>query len=283
MSSILMNYGAMVALQTLNTVNDDMLDTQTSISTGKEVASAKDDAAKWSISKAMESDVAGFEGVEENIALAEATVSVASAGAEMIVEKMVEIKELLVSASAENVDHAKIQDQITNKAEQIDEIINTASFNGVNLLQDDVNGAGANSIDVLISMDRTGPGGAPTATTLTVASAGIEDASGYATTFASLVTDADTARTSLNNFEGTLSGVIDATTALGATAARLEDQSDFVGRLVDAMTQGISAMVDTNMEEASARLNALETQQELAVQSLGIANDAPSALMQLFR
>ena len=42
-------------------------------------------------------------------------------------------------------------------------------------------------------------------------------------------------------------------------------------------------MVDTNMEEASARLNALETQQELAVQSLGIANDAPSSLMQLFR
>ena len=283
MSSILTNYGAMVALQTLNSVNDDMLDTQTSISTGKEVGTAKDDAAKWSISKAMESDIVGFEGVEENIAMAEATVSVASAGAEMIVDKMIEIKELLISASAENVDHGKIQDQITNKAAQIDEIINTASFNGVNLLQDDVNGAGDSSIDVLISMDRSGPGGTPTATTLTVNSAGIEDASGYETSFANLVTDADTARTSLNNFEATMTTIIDATTALGATAARLEDQSDFVSTLVDAMTQGISAMVDTNMEEASARLNALETQQELAVQSLGIANDAPSSLMQLFR
>lgn len=283
MSSILTNYGAMVALQTLNAVNDEMLDTQTSISTGKEVASAKDDAAKWSISKTMESDIVGFEGVEENIAMAEATVSVASAGAEMIVEKMTEIKELLVSASAENVDHGKIQNEITNKAEQIDEIINTASFNGINLLQDDVNGAGDSSIDVLISMERTGPGGTPTATTLTVNSAGIEDAAGYATSFASLATDAATARTSLDNFEATLSGMIDATTALGATAARLEDQSDFVSSLIDAMTLGISTMVDTNMEEASARLNALETQQELAVQSLGIANDAPSSLMQLFR
>ena len=283
MSSILTNYGAMVALQTLNAVNDEMLDTQTSISTGKEVASAKDDAAKWSISKTMESDIVGFEGVEENIAMAEATVSVASAGAEMIVEKMTEIKELLVSASAENVDHGKIQNEITNKAEQIDEIINTASFNGINLLQDDVNGAGDSSIDVLISMERTGPGGTPTATTLTVNSAGIEDAAGYATSFASLATDAATARTSLDNFEATLSGMIDATTALGATAARLDDQSDFVSTLIDAMTLGISTMVDTNMEEASARLNALETQQELAVQSLGIANDAPSSLMQLFR
>lgn len=283
MSSILTNYGAMVALQTLNAVNDEMLDTQTSISTGKEVASAKDDAAKWSISKTMESDIVGFEGVEENIAMAEATVSVASAGAEMIVEKMTEIKELLVSASAENVDHGKIQNEITNKAEQIDEIINTASFNGINLLQDDVNGAGDSSIDVLISMERIGPGGTPTATTLTVNSAGIEDAAGYATSFASLATDAATARTSLDNFEATLSGMIDATTALGATAARLEDQSDFVSSLIDAMTLGISTMVDTNMEEASARLNALETQQELAVQSLGIANDAPSSLMQLFR
>lgn len=283
MSSILNNYGAMVALQTLNSVNDELSDAQTAISTGKEVSSAKDDAAKWSIAKTMESDIAGFEGVEENIALAEATVAVASAGAELVVEKMIEVKELLISASAENVDHAKIQDEITRKAEQIDEIINTASFNGVNLLQDDVNGAGASSMDVLISFERSGPSGTPTGVTMAVDSAGIEDASTYATSFASLATDAGTARTSLDAFDDTLGGVIDATAALGASATRLEDQSEFISTLVDSMTLGISAMVDTNMEEASARLNALQTQQELAVQSLGIANDAPSSLMQLFR
>ena len=76
---------------------------------------------------------------------------------------------------------------------------------------------------------------------------------------------------------------IEGAASLGAAAARLEDQSDFVSKLVDSMTMGVSTMTDTNMEEASARLQALQTQQELAVQSLTIANEAPGTLLQLFQ
>ena len=71
--------------------------------------------------------------------------------------------------------------------------------------------------------------------------------------------------------------------SLGADSARLEDQSEFVSNLVDSMTMGVSTMTDTDMEEASARLSALQTQQDLATQSLTIANEAPSSLLQLFR
>ena len=156
MSSILTNNGAMVALQTLKSVNDDLNQTQTSISTGKEVGTAKDNAAVWAISKTMDSDIAGFEAIEDGLAVGEATVAVASAGAEQIVEKLTEMKELIVSAQSENVSHDKIQTDIDSKVEQVEAIISAAQFNGANLLAFDVDGNGATNVGVLASLDREG-------------------------------------------------------------------------------------------------------------------------------
>ena len=79
MSSILTNNSAMVALQTLKGINGDLVKTQNAISTGKDIAGAKDNSAIWAISKVMESDVAGFNAVSDSLALGEATVQVASA------------------------------------------------------------------------------------------------------------------------------------------------------------------------------------------------------------
>ena len=282
MSSILTNNGAMVALQTLKTVNNDLEDTQKSISTGKEVGTAKDNAAVYAISKTMESDVAGFEAIEQGLAVGEATVAVASAGAEQIVDTLTEIKELIISGQSENVDHAKIQQDITSKTDQVTAIINAAQFNGANLLKTDIDGNSTTDLGVLASLDREGAGGTVTAVEITVSTVDFEadlDFSASLTT----ITNAATAASALEDIEALLNVAIEGAAALGADAARIEDQADFVGKLTDAMTMGISTMTDTNMEEASARLNALQTQQELAVQSLTIANEAPSSLMQLFR
>jgi len=281
MSSILTNNGAMVALQTLKSVNDDLNQTQTSISTGKEVGTAKDNSAVWAISKTMESDISGFEAIEEGLAVGEATVAVASAGAEQIVEKLTEMKELIVSAQSENVDHATIQTDIDSKVEQIDAIISAAQFNGANLLASDVDGAGATSVGVLASLDRVGAGGTVTAVEISVDTVDFESSLDLASM--TQISDSASAASALGEIEAYLQTAITGAAALGADAARLEDQSEFVGNLVDSMTQGVSTMTDTNMEEASARLSALQTQQDLATQSLTIANEAPSSLLQLFR
>ena len=282
MTSILTNNGAMVALQTLQSVNNNLTDAQNQISTGKSVGSASDNAAVWAISKTMESDVAGFEAISEGLAVGEATVSVASAGAEQIVEKLTEIKELIVSAQSENVDHAKIQNDITKKSEQVAAIIGAAQFNGANLLATDVDGAGATSVGVLASLDRVGATGTPTATEITIATVDFEANVDLASNLTA-ITDSATAATALGEIEAFLTTAIDGAAELGSDTARLEDQGEFVSKLTDAMKMGISSMTDTNMEEASARLKALQTQQQLAVQSLSIANSAPSSMMTLFR
>ncbi|MCA2009224.1 flagellin N-terminal helical domain-containing protein [Tritonibacter mobilis] len=280
MSSILTNNGAMVALQTLKSVNDDLSKTQTSISTGKEVGSAKDNSAVWAISKTMESDIAGFEAIEEGLSIGEATVAVASAGAEQIVEKLTEMKELIVSAQSENVDHEKIQTDITSKVEQITSIIDAAQFNGANLLKATVDGT-ATGLGVLASLDRVGAGGAVSAVEITVDSVDFETDLDLGSM--TQITDSASAASALGEIETYLQTAITGAASLGADAARLEDQSEFVSNLVDSMTLGVSTMTDTNMEEASARLSALQTQQDLATQSLTIANEAPSSLLQLFR
>lgn len=282
MSSILNNHGAVVALRTLKTINGTLDEVQNSISTGKRIGSAKDNAAVWSIAKTMESDISGFKAIEDSLALGEATVAVASAGAEQIVSKLTEIKELIVSAQSENVDHAKIQTDIASKVEQINAIISAAQFNGANLLASDIDGNGASSMGFLASLNRVGPGGSVTAQSITVASVDFESNLDLSSGLTA-ITDSASAASALAEIESYLQIAIDGAAALGASASRMEDQSDFVGKLVDAMEQGVSAMTDTDMEEASARLAALKTQQELAIQALTIANEAPRLLLQLFR
>ena len=65
--------------------------------------------------------------------------------------------------------------------------------------------------------------------------------------------------------------------------SRIATQSNFVGKLTDSLTSGIGSLVDADLEEASARLQALQVQQQLATQSLSIANQAPQNILSLFR
>ncbi len=89
------------------------------------------------------------------------------------------------------------------------------------------------------------------------------------------MSDATNAQASLANIETHLQTAINGAASLGAAARRLEDQGNFVSKLTDAMKSGIGTMVDADMEEASARLQALQVQQQLGIQSLSIANQSP--------
>jgi len=162
MSSILTNNSAMVALQTLKSINKDLSQTQNAISTGKDISSAKDNSSIWAISKVMESDVSGFKAVADSLALGESTVAVALAGAEQITNLLGEIKEKVVAATGENVDHTKLNNDVTELRNQITAIIGSSQFNGMNLLNQ-----GATNLTVLSSIDRNSTG-AVTAANITV-------------------------------------------------------------------------------------------------------------------
>ncbi len=97
------------------------------------------------------------------------------------------------------------------------------------------------------------------------------------------VTSSAGAKAALGSIETMIQTSISAAAAFGSAEKRIDIQSNFLSKLTDSLKAGIGSMVDADMEEASARLQALQTQQQLGIQSLSIANQAPKSIMSLFR
>ncbi len=287
MSSILTNNGAMVALQTLKGINASLAKTQDQISTGKDINNAKDDAAIWAISKVMESDVSSFKAVSKSLSLASGAISTANAAAETVQDLLGEIKAKFVAARDGNLDRATLQRDFGDLKAQIETTVKGSQFNGINLVNGD-QFDGASTFKALSALNRA-QDGTVTADTIdidltntdlrltggTVAALTNLDAVDLTT-----VTDWDAA---LATVEGAIGAAVEAASAFGSANKRIEIQSNFVMKLGDSMKSAIGALVDADMEEASARLQALQTQQQLGIQSLSIANQAPKSLLSLFR
>lgn len=171
MSSILTNNSAMVALQTLKSINKSLGQAQAMISTGKDVASARDNASVWAISKVMEADVKGFKGIADSLALGQSTVAVARNAAETVTDLLTDIKGKIVAAQEENVDREKIQTDIDALRSQIGSVVGAAQFNGLNLIQ------GTDDMNILSSLDRA-PSGTVTASNITVTRQDLTDSAG---------------------------------------------------------------------------------------------------------
>ncbi|QIR86114.1 flagellin [Paracoccus sp. AK26] len=290
MSSILTNNGAIVALQTLKNVNSSLNKAQSEISTGKSINNAQDNAAIWAVSKIMETDQSANKTIQSMLNVAGQTVATARVGAEEVGKLLTDIKNLAIGAASSTTEpeKAKITNDINLKFEQIAAVISGTQMNGVNLLKSAT--APAGELKVLGSLDRAAGTAVTTKNMITVDNVGLDTAlnldltTGATTSFTATTLDTDAARqTFIGAMETAISSVVAKTAELGSAGKRITDQADFVGKLADSLKQGIGSLVDADMEEASARLQALQTQQQLGIQALSIANQAPSAILSLFR
>jgi flagellin len=282
MSSILTNNSSIVALQTLKSINSQLGKTQSDIATGKTVANAKDNSAVWAISKVMETDQSAFKTIQSNLNVADATIATSRTGAEQVTNLLQEIKDLAIGATVSTADFAKIDTDIDAKFKQIAAIISGTQLNGVNLLKS------GESMNVVGSLDRVNGTAETTANRIDIASVdlegslGLDLSTGVSSDYTG-ITDTVSAGAMVTAIETMINASINGAAQLGSDGKRVSDQSDFVGKLADSLTQGIGSLVDADMEEASARLQALQTQQQLGIQALSIANQSPSAVMSLFR
>lgn len=291
MTSIITNTSAMTALQTLKSINSNLASAQNEISTGKTISTAKDNAAIWSITKVMESDVSGIDAIKTALDLGGSSVSVAREATESVVKDLKSIQSLVVQAQAENVDRETLQTQIDNLTGSIKNYINSAQFNGLNFLNT-VDTAGT-EVKVLAALNRDSSGDVTT-DTIDVArnqlvddngdfAGALEDLQDFKVYDATTPLDAAGLQTALTNINSVLSATTKVASYYGAKEAQIASQSEFMGKLSDAMTAGIGTLVDADMEEASARLTALQTQQQLGIQALSIANQTPQNILALFR
>ncbi|WP_312869941.1 flagellin N-terminal helical domain-containing protein [Jiella pacifica] len=420
------NASAMTALQSLQSINSSLDETQSRISTGYRVAEAQDNAAYWSIATTMRSDNQAMSAVVDSLGIGAATVDAAYTGLNAAKDVLSEIKAKLTTATSDGVDKGKVQEEITALQNQLKTISDSASFSGQNWLsnteattnkqivssisRDAAGSLGVGAIDVDIDsyrlysadagiLDKTidiaqfdGVLGSATVETsaisfanandkisftvsqngdaartveitqATLASAGLSDTTirsnadlkavyeqalsdagidgvevsidatdsltftslesfkvtNAATTGTSAITVAsmglvatDTTASATGTFstsvedidlntltlgqesaqiqayikvvDEALSQVTTAAASIGAVQNRIDLQQEFVSKLMDTVSEGVGSLVDADMTEESTRLKALQTQQQLGVQALSIANNSSQSLLSLFR
>ncbi|WP_337183272.1 flagellin [Shinella sp.] len=293
MSSILTNTSAISALQTMRTINNDMETTQERISSGMRVGAAKDNAAYWSIATTMRSDNAALSAVQDALGLGAAKVDTAYAGVTAAIDVVKEIKAKLVTATEQGVDRAKVGEEVKQLQDQLRSIGAGAAFGGENWIA-----GGAADATIVTGFTRGSDGTVKVTTasydaaanslfgdydpaTGTVADDGLL-AEVLAITLDGTTDDAAVAGF-LDNVEDNLAKAQTVGSTLGSLSKRISLQEDFASKLSDAIDKGVGRLVDADMNEESTRLKALQTQQQLAIQSLSIANSNSQNILSLFR
>ncbi|OXE36482.1 MAG: flagellin [Phenylobacterium zucineum] len=271
-SSINTNLGAMIALQNLNVTKQDLGDTQTRISTGMKVASAKDNGAIFAIAQNQRGTSRALGTVQESLARNQSTVDVAMAAGSVVQDLLLQMKEKALSAVDSSVDttsRAILNTDFKALRDQITKAVNNASFNGVNILSGTTIAALANE---------TGT------SKLTVAGQTMSLGGNIVVlAFNESFNTAATASTTLTAINTSINNVSTSLAKLGTSSRILGQHKDFISKLQDAMDAGIGNLVDADLAKESAKLQALQTKQQLGIQALSIANQTPQSLLSLFK
>ena len=245
MPSINTNYGAAVALQSLNKTSQQLDTTQNRISTGMKVSSAKDNGAIFAIATSQRANAASQDAVRAGLQRTQSITDVALAAGDSVTSALEEMKSLAVNiaSSTGSAQTAYLADYNALGLE-VASAISGATFDGVNSLT----ALGSNAAITAVNT------GSVTAANATAA-----------------------------NVDAAISATTSALATLGTQSKSLGRQITFVNKLQDALEAGVGNLVDADLAKESAKLTALQTTQQLGVQALSIANQGSSILLGLFR
>lgn len=273
-ASVNTNASALIALQNLNATNSELSQVQNRINTGKKINTAKDNGATWSIAQNQRSDIASLDAVKESLARGQSTIDVAMSAAESVSDILLQMKQKVLSASDTSLDTTSriaLNEDFKSLRNQISKAVANASFNGKTLLA-----AGSVAMASLANADGSSRlTVAPEIMTLSGSIVTITSTASFnsATAASTLIA---TVNTSLNNVSSALS-------RLGTRSKSFETHLTFVTKLQDSIEAGVGNLVDADLAKESARLQALQTKQQLGIQALSIANASPQTLLSLFK
>ena len=274
LNSVNTNNGALIALQNLQATNKELDTVQNRINTGRKVNSAKDNGAIFAIAQGQRGEIFALNAVKDSLDRGSSAVDVSLAAGESVSDLLIQLKEKALAAtdaslttaarSALNEDFKAIRDQVTT-------VVGNASFNGVNLLN------GSNTLGYRALSNTAG-------STITVNDEDLRLGGTIVTVgAATTIGTAALASTALTAVNSSIDRVSASLARLGTGAKSLDTHRTFVGKLSDALESGVGNLVDADLAKESARLQSLQTKQQLGVQALSIANSSTSILLGLFR
>lgn len=275
MLSINTNTGAMTALQYLNKTNSNLNGTETKVSTGLKISSARDDGSTYAIAQNMRGDVAGCSAIEDSLNRGLCAIDVATSAGESISDLLIQMKQKALAASDSSLDtasRAAYNQDFMALRDQIATVVGNATFNGLNMLNGTTlkvtalaSSTGSRRITVLAQNYTFGGS--------ILANMSANSTISNLTSAAQMVSILSKA---LVNVDASLS-------ALSAGAKKYSIQLGFTQKLADSFNTGIGNLVDADMATESASLTALQTKQQLGVQALSIANTSPQIILSLFQ
>jgi flagellin len=267
--SINTNSGAMAALQNLNKTTKMLEKTQLNVTTGLRVNGPKDDASTFAIAQRMRGEIAGIKAVKTALANGDSITNTATTAGLAATDLLTEMKAKVVQANQAGLDsqsRSALHTDFISLRNQLDTIVSTAEFNGSNLIE-----STATNLSVLSTVD----GSTITVSAQNLSSTGL----GIQT---AVINTSSGASNALTAIETAIDRITDRLAQLGSSARRIEIQNEFSTQLVDILRQGVGNLVDADLAEESAQLQALQIKQQLGVQALAIANSGPQAILGLF-
>lgn len=274
-NSVHTNASAAIALQNLSRTNERLGQVQSRISTGLKVEGAKDNAAIWAIAQQQRADVGALSAVKSSLDRAVSLADVGLAAGESISDLLNQLKEKIVLAKDDSLktqSRKLLDDDFKALLRAISSAVENATFDGGNLL----NGSLTNGVKFLANAEATSfvtLSGA----NLTLGGAIIE------LSLSDSLTTLTGATNALTKLDDSIAQLNSALGSMGAQAKQIEAHRTFVGKLTDTLEAGIGNLVDADLAKESARLQALQVQQQLGAQSLSIANQAPQIILSLFQ
>jgi flagellin len=277
MTSVNTNVGAMAALQNLYSTQAELQNTQNHINTGLKIASAKDDGAIWAVAQNQRATASSLDAVKDSLNRSISTVDVAVSAGESISDLLTQMKAKALAASDVTLDtnsRTAMSQDFTSLRNQIKTAIANASFNGANMITD--TSSSPTTVQALASADGV--------QAITVAAQDLSFTTGALSALASAsLSTATIAHGLISTMDTAITNVSKALASLGTGSKALSSHLTFIGKLQDSINAGIGNLVDADLAKESAKLQSLQTKQQLGIQALSIANQSSSVLLSLFR
>jgi flagellin len=273
LNSVNTNYGALVALQSLNNTNQQLNSVQKRVSTGFRVNDAVDDGAAFAVAQGIRSNISAIGAVNQQLNIAKGTVGTALEAATSISNTLIKVREVTTKLADTNLSTNQRSQYNTDLSKLVGEVsnfISNASFNNGNLLTSIAGGISVISNVGGSSFTLTNQEMSATVfalLTTSFASAGV----------AAAVLSADGSQLSAENV------VASFLNNLGGDRRRVDNQINFNSALQKASEEALGFVVDADLAKESSRLQSLQIRQQLGTQTLGIANQGPQVLLGLFR
>lgn len=281
LNSVNTNMGAMVALHSLETTQQQLAVTQKQISTGFRVSNSSDDGAAYAIAQGIRSTVGALTSANQQLGTVQGLLSTTQSGLNNISNTMASMRDVLVKLSDSGVqgtERTNYTQQYTSMLANVKTFIQDADYNGKTLIGDMTGSSGTNG-RVAVARNESGS----TYGITTFSGSAIYGSINFTTTQLAGAATVAALITATGTFLNKQSTVGQDLNTVGNSINYVNHQTTYNKDKINSLNSGLGSLVDADLAKEFAQLTALQIRQQLGTQALSLANQAPQSLLSLFK